>query len=202
MFSSASSCPALSISLISKSQTFLYRNYLLKSRSLFTSFFRKHWDVERRNQFFTYVGCESTSSSAKRGRNAPRHAQINLRFANKQGAGFNYLSTDWSIDPKTFLLSRDQIRRVNTQFTWLHGPNVDFRDSLSLRAVARNARPAYIANLLFINDGSMSRRNSGDAWQSVFNMPSAILIRYSDLERRDRSLRVISAENPLSAALN
>lgn len=62
--------------------------------------------------------------------------------------------------------------------------NVDFRDSLSLGVVTRNARPAYIANLLFINDGSMSRRNSGDAWQSVFNTLSAILIRYLDLEKR------------------
>lgn len=141
------------------------------------------------NQFFAHVerdGRESTSSSAKR--NAPRHAQINLRFANKQGAGFNYLSTDWLIDPETFLPSRDQIRRVNTQFTSLHGKRRLPRQSLlSLRAVARNAPytpSAYIANLLFINDGSMSRRNSGDAWQSVFNTLSAILIRYLDLEGR------------------
>lgn len=51
----------------------------------------------------------------------------------------------------------------------------------------------------------MSRRNSGDAWQSVFNTLSAILIRYLDLEKRkaERWLaRVISAEDLLSAALN
>lgn len=54
--------------------------------------------VEWRNQFFVYTyildAKEEPSSSANRERNAPRHAQINLRFANKQGAGFNYPSTD------------------------------------------------------------------------------------------------------------
>lgn len=59
-------------------------------------------------------------------------------------------------------VSRDQIRRVNTQFTSLHGKRRTSATVFPFRAVARNARP-YIANLLFINDGSMSQRNSGDA---------------------------------------
>jgi len=86
---------------------------------------------------------------------------------------------DWSIRRCSSALSRDQIRRVNTQFTSLLP-----RQSFPPRAVARNARLPCIANLLFINDESMSRRNSGNARQSVFNTLSAILIRYLDLERK------------------
>jgi len=91
---------------------------------------------------------------------------------------------DWSIRRCSSALSRDQIRRVNTQFTSLHGKRKLPRQSFPPRAVARNARLPCIANLLFINDESMSRRNSGDARQSVFNTLSAILIRYLDLERK------------------
>lgn len=48
--------------------------------------------VEWRNQFF--AGRDAKGLGCLRGKNVPRHAQINLRFANKQGAGFNYLPTD------------------------------------------------------------------------------------------------------------
>lgn len=59
-----------------------------------------------------------------------------------------------------------------------------------LRANARRRRSLYLANLLFINDGSMSRRKFGDARRSVFNTLFAILIRYLGPSRERERPRI------------
>lgn len=156
--------------------------------------------------FLSYVGTrrESTSSSAKRGRNAPRHAQINLRFANKQGAGFNYLSTDWLIDPKTFLLiaRSDTARQYSIYLVARQTQTLPRQFFPSARSRATHALPVSLIYFSLMTDRWVDVI-FGEAWQGVFNMLFAILIRYLDRERR-RAVRflVISAEHPLSVTLN
>lgn len=116
----------------------------------------------------------------ERGRNAPRHAQINLRFTNKQGAGFNYLPTDWLIDPEDVLLSRAIRYGVNTQFTSLH----TFATVIpAVRSRVTHARCISLIYFSLMTDrwvGAISAMLNA----SVFNILFAILIRYLDFGKR------------------
>lgn len=143
--------------------------------------------LEWRNQFFAYVGPAAAKVHHLR-RNEERTHRVTLRLiyvsrTNKVPVLITCRQIDWSIR------RRSSYRAIRYGASILNLPrctaNADFRDGVSRRAVARNARPVRIANLLFINDGPMSRRNSGDAWQ-CFNTLSAILIRYLDLEWEGR----------------